>query len=196
MILSRFTDLCESYSWHIVCSEIGSENSTHLEPITCHQVRLQTPEKFAKPTMPIRLGFFLRLRVKFPFQEGKRTTTKAFDVVVFNQKHNPQTSVGTMITKLKKEGISLGSLFTTKGLAVIGFLLMLFVFLLNSRLCTVYDVDPLLAVGDDKILGDDNREEGIIEKVCRLRKGVATNLVVAFLVITVIRQVMIRMPRR
>jgi hypothetical protein len=89
VILSRFTDLCESYSWHIICSEIGSENSTHLEPITCHQVRLQAPEKFAKPTMPIRLGFFLRLKVKFPVQEGKRTTTKAFDVVIFNQKHNP-----------------------------------------------------------------------------------------------------------
>jgi hypothetical protein len=101
-----------------------------------------------------------------------------------------------MITKLKKEGVSLGSLFTTKGLAVIGFLLMFLVFLLNSRLCTVYDVDPLLAVGDGAVLGEDAREVGLFEKVCKLRKGVATNLVVAFLVITVIRQVMIRMPRR
>ena len=84
VILSRFTDLCESYSWHIICGEVGSENSTHLEPLTCHQVRLLAPEKFAKPTMPIRLGFFLRLRAKFQVQEGKRTATKAFDVVIFN----------------------------------------------------------------------------------------------------------------
>lgn len=196
VILSRFSELCESYSWHIICGEVGSENSTHLEPVTCHQVRSQAPQKFAKPTTAIRLGFFLRLRAKFQVQEGKRTTTKAFDVVVFNQKHNPQTSVGSMITKIKREGIQLSSLFSTKGLAIVGFLLMFFVFLLNSRLCSGYESpDPLLGDGTVMMMmGED--QIGVLEKVCRLKKGVVTNLVVAFLVITVIRQVMIRMPRR
>ena len=36
VILSRFTELSESYSWHIICSEIASVNTLHLEPITCH----------------------------------------------------------------------------------------------------------------------------------------------------------------
>lgn len=100
------------------------------------------------------------------------------------------------MTKIKKEGIQLSSLFSTKGLAIVGFLLMFFVFLLNSRLCSGYDPDPLLVLGDGAQMGEDNREIGLLEKVCRLRKGVITNLIVAFLVITVIRQVMIRMPRR
>jgi hypothetical protein len=60
-----------------------------LEPVTCHQVRLKAPEKFEKPITPIRLGLFMRLRIKFSVTEGKKEVIKAFDAVIFNQKHNP-----------------------------------------------------------------------------------------------------------
>lgn len=60
-------------------------------------------EEFAKPNTNIRLGMFLRARVLFnmPGQKGK----KAIEVVIFNQRHNPQTSLGTAWSYLRKEGI-------------------------------------------------------------------------------------------
>jgi hypothetical protein len=73
--------------------------------------------------------------VIFPVEQGSRTVDKAFDVIVFNQRHNPQTSIGTVLTAIKREGLNLKGLFTQKGLAVIAFLMMLFVFVINSRLC-------------------------------------------------------------
>ena len=52
-------------------------------------MRLKAPEKFEKPITPIRLGLFMRLRIKFSVTEGKKEVVKAFDAVIFNQKHNP-----------------------------------------------------------------------------------------------------------
>ena len=57
------------------------------------------------------------------------------DLVIFNQKHNPQTSVGAVFTNVWKEGLKFRELFSQKGLAVIAFLCLLFVFILNTRLC-------------------------------------------------------------
>lgn len=36
-------------------------------------------------------------------------------------------------------------------------------------------------------------DEGLLEKMCRLKSSVATNMIVAFLVLTVVRQVMAKM---
>lgn len=37
--------------------------------------------------------------------EGKKQTLKSMEVVIFNQKHIPQTSVGSIFNTIKKEGI-------------------------------------------------------------------------------------------
>ena len=90
------------------------------------------------------------------------------------------------------------SLFTTKGLAVIGFLLVFFVFLLNSRICSGYEEEPAVSIGEaqPRMIDDDEAPRGIIETVCRVKRSVGTSLVIAFLVLTVIRQVMVRMTGR
>jgi hypothetical protein len=45
----------------------------------------KTPERFPEPSTPIRVGFFLRMRVTLMKGKG----SKQFDVVIFHQKFNP-----------------------------------------------------------------------------------------------------------
>ncbi|TNV81617.1 hypothetical protein FGO68_gene3409 [Halteria grandinella] len=113
VILSRFINNLESFSWHVITSELSSPTSNHLEPIVSHQIRLQSPADFATPTTPIKLGYFHRLRVTFPVPQGtKKPIEKSMEIVIFNQKHNPQTSVGKVLTTIKREGISLREIFS------------------------------------------------------------------------------------
>ena len=46
-------------------------------------------------------------------------------------------------------------LFSTKGLAVIGFLMVFFVFLLNSRLCIDYEENPSNLIGKTRMIDED-----------------------------------------
>lgn len=208
MLLSRFINDLESFSWHVITSELSSPTSNHLEPVVSHQVRLQNPQDFAVPVTPIKLGYFHRLRVTFPLPEGQKKKDKAFEVVIFNQKHNPQTSVGKILTNIKREGISLREIFSPKGLAVLAFLATLTLFIINSRFCPEdsdyykkKDEAYLLrenAGGASTIEGETllaREGETWVDSVCRLKSSVVTNLVVAFLFLTVIRQVMIRTQR-
>jgi hypothetical protein len=66
-----------------------------------------------------------------------------FDVTIFHQKNNPQTSVGSVFSGLKQVR-NIGSfIFSQKGLAVLAFALILFVFLLNTKmLCGDIKPDP------------------------------------------------------
>jgi len=66
-----------------------------------------------------------------------------FDVTIFHQKNNPQTSVGSVFSGLKQVR-NIGSfIFSQKGLAVLAFALILFVFLLNTKmLCGDIKADP------------------------------------------------------
>lgn len=43
---------------------------------------------------------------------ANKSILRSMEVVVFNQKHNPQTSVGNILTTIKREGVSLKSIFT------------------------------------------------------------------------------------
>jgi hypothetical protein len=91
-----------------------------------------------KPNTEIKVGFFIRLRVTFPLP-GKAKTGGAlrhFEAVIFHQKYNPQTSVGSMFSSLKISSLSdLSGLLSQKGIAVIAFFLIFFVFVLNTSLC-------------------------------------------------------------
>lgn len=89
--------------------------------------------------------------------------------------------------------------FSQKGLAVLAFMLILFVFMLNTRmLCGDIKPEPI----EKAIQEARDRENGIevpavenetmIGKICRLKSHMSTNIIVAFLVLTVVRQVMLR----
>jgi len=57
-------------------------------------------------------------------------------VTIFHQKYNPQTSVGSLFSSLKISSLSdVFALFSQKGLAILGFMLIFFVFVLNTSLC-------------------------------------------------------------
>ena len=92
--------------------------------------------------------------------EGKKQTLKSMEVVIFNQKHNPQTSVGKVLTTIKREGISLKEIFSVKGLAVLAFLAMVLMFIVNSRLCPE---DQDFYTKKDERLNDGGRELEIDE---------------------------------
>ena len=55
-------------------------------------------------------------------------------MTVFHQKNNPQTSVGSVFSGLRQMNNVGSFLFSQKGLALLAFLLVLFVFLLNTKL--------------------------------------------------------------
>lgn len=76
---------------------------------------------------------------------------------------------------------------------------MVFVFVLNSRLCPeeAKDVAELLNKrsaenSEDRTIDTIPEDETFLAKMCKLKSSVVTNLVVVFLFITVIRQVMMR----
>lgn len=67
---------------------------------------------------------------------GKSKGQKEFDVTIFHQKYNPQTSVESLFSALKISSLSdVFALFSQKGLAILAFMLILFVFVLNTSLC-------------------------------------------------------------
>lgn len=83
------------------------------------------------------------------------------------------------------------SLFTQKGLAVVAFLCVLVIFLINSNYVCPDDSEPtkLNIKEDGSVVRDINevKNETWLEKVCNVKKSMVTNLLVIFLVITVVR---------
>lgn len=79
--------------------------------------------------------------------------------------------------------------------------MMLGVFLVNSRWCTE-SAETYSRLEEENVARytaegrDFYAEESYGDKMCRLKSGVVTNLVVAFLFLTIARQIMIRMPKR
>ena len=72
VILSRFIDVTDSYSWHIMTSDTQPEHTRNSELVTGHESRLSAPEgTFSKPTTTIRLGFYMHFRIKFPLKNKK-----------------------------------------------------------------------------------------------------------------------------
>jgi hypothetical protein len=53
--------------------------------------------------------------------------------------------VGTVISSIRREGIKFSELCTSKGLAVLAFCCLLFVFVLNTRLCPDDVATPQIA---------------------------------------------------
>jgi len=51
-------------------------------------------------------------------------------------------------------------------------------------------IDEKLIPGEEELV---NPEVGIVEKMCSMKSHLTTNVAVAFLVLTVVRQVMVRM---
>lgn len=154
-----------------------------------------------KPNTEIKVGFFIRLRVTFPLPgKAKTGALRHFEVVIFHQKYNPQTSVGSMFSSLKISSLSdLSGLLSQKGIAVIAFFLIFFVFVLNTSLCpgdpkgskNPQMIEEKLIPGEEEL----PKNEGMIETMCRMKSSLTANFAVAFIVLTVVRQVMIRIQK-
>ena len=90
----------------------------------------------------------------------------------------------------------LGALFSQKGIAILAFLMIFFVFILNTSLCPESKMKKNAALIEEKLIPGEEEyvdpNEGIVMKMCRMKNHLTTNVAVAFLVLTVIRQVMIR----
>ena len=86
VFLSRFAHESTNYHWHIVFGDTVPENSKSGQVLTGHQVRIKKMLEFVKPVSRIKLGFFLRLQVTFPFKNKKtdKEQMKKVEVVVFN----------------------------------------------------------------------------------------------------------------
>jgi hypothetical protein len=55
-------------------------------------------KNYPSPLTDIRVGYFLRARVQV---HQPKKGVREFDVTVFHQKNNPQTSVGSVFSGLK-----------------------------------------------------------------------------------------------
>jgi hypothetical protein len=106
--------------------------------------------------------------------------------------------VGSVFSSLKIKRLSdIAGLFSTKGLAVLAFLMIFFVFALNTSLCPDSRMKKLKPT-ETLIPGEveDNlapHDDSMLDKVCRLKNSLTMNVTVAFLVLTVVRQVMVRL---
>ena len=82
----------------------------------------------------------MRARVKV---HHPKKGAKEFDVTIFHQKNNPQTSVGSVFGGLRQLKNAPSFIFSQKGLAVLAFMMILFVFLLNTKmLCGDIKAEP------------------------------------------------------
>lgn len=107
--------------------------------------------------------------------------------------------MGSVFSSLKITSLrDLAGLFSQKGLALLAFLLIFFVFILNTSLCpeakmkkyktTTGSLEDKLIPGEEDI----HENDSLIDQMCRLKSSLTTNVVVVFLVLTVVRQVMIK----
>ncbi len=82
-------------------------------------------------------------------------------------------------------------------MAVLAFIMILFVFMLNTSICPDKKKESVVLIDGEPEIGRTihdsiNHNETTIEKICRLKNSLTANVIVAFLVLTVIRQVMMR----
>ncbi len=114
-----------------------------------------------------------------------------------------------MITSSLRD-LSFKSLYSGAGLAVLAFFCILLVFLLPRRICGddnpangqmgEHDIGRIDGISRGDVLIDpsehSNSEGGIIDWVCKQKASMMLNLGVAFLVLTVIRQFVIRIQAK
>jgi hypothetical protein len=142
----------------------------------------------------IKLGHYIDMTARFELENEKgKKSIKKIKVVVFNQKSNPQTSVSTFFSGVK--GLSFKSIFSLEALAILGFILLFALVVMNNKVCDGYDdtiTEQIKKENLDNVLVDRVDDGGIIGSFCRYKSHFVMNLGVAFLAITVIRNVLSR----
>ncbi|CDW78550.1 UNKNOWN [Stylonychia lemnae] len=208
VLLSRFINKQSSYHWHILFSKIQEINSKSGRIITNHEIAIKRGEQLLKASTALKLGVFMRLKAQF--KVGQRT--KEVEVIVFNQKSNPQTSVQSLFLSGVKD-FSFKKIFTANGMAVMAFLCLLIVFFMHKSLCaptkeevyaaisgeklaplssSTHALDPDDVIQDPRELIEGSDQEGLIALLCNKRNDMIMNLGVIFLLLTVTRQFVIR----
>lgn len=86
----------------------------------------------------VKLGYYIAMTVRFESESEKgKKSIKKMKVIVFNQRSNPQTSVGSIVTGVKS--LTFKSLFTVDALAILGFILLFLMVVMHNRLCLGYE---------------------------------------------------------
>lgn len=92
-----------------------------------------------EPKSEILMNFFVRYNAKIEYTNEKtnKVTTKKVQVIVFNQKNNPLTSVETIFGGFKN--FKLKDIFSLKTLAVLSFLCIFLIFMIPKAICSGYN---------------------------------------------------------
>lgn len=85
----------------------------------------------------IKLGYYSDMTARFEYENEKgKKTIKKLKIVVFNQRSNPETSVGSVFKGMK--GLTFKSIFSLDALAILGFILLFLLVIMHNKVCEGY----------------------------------------------------------
>ena len=128
---------------------------------------------------------------------------KTVEVVVFNQQMNPQSSIKAFFNPSWIKEFKPKQLLSTNFLAIAAFVSLLLLVFLQGRLCSDYnrikteEEEILKSIASGQVTLDpsdinSSEKSGIIYKICKTKDDFVVTLGVAFLLLTVFRQFVIR----